>query len=142
MWFDSCCSNYDPKKQSKAVRQGSGIPNNICFKLTIYHGPFHFMSVHAMATGSCGCCTLFCVVCMLRLITRSGGLILGMISWSARLSSSDLATVMAAGVMRSSVAHLGRHCLSNATCPMRPRLFHACFVVSGIPIVWYMLRHL
>ena len=35
-------------------------------------------------------------------------------------------------LMESSV--IGWRHLSNATCLMRPRLFYACFVVSGITI--------
>ena len=35
----------------------------------------------------------------------------------------------------------GWHYLSNATCPMRPHLFYACFVVSRIAIICYILRH-
>ena len=36
---------------------------------------------------------------------------------------------------------LGRHCLSSAACLMRPRLFYALFVVSGITVTCYITRH-
>ena len=36
--------------------------------------------------------------------------------------------------------HLGGTTCLNATCPIRPRLFYACFVVSGITISCYMIR--
>ena len=37
-------------------------------------------------------------------------------------------------------AHIGWHNLSNAACPMRPRLFYALFVVSRITIICYVIR--
>ena len=39
--------------------------------------------------------------------------------------------------------HLGWHCLSDATCPIRPHLLYALFVVSRITIICYMtmIRH-
>ena len=41
----------------------------------------------------------------------------------------------------SVVARAGRQRLSNATCLMRPRLFYARFVVSGIIIICRIFRH-
>ena len=37
--------------------------------------------------------------------------------------------------------HLGWHYLSNATCLIQPHLFYACFVVSRITTLCYMIRH-
>ena len=36
---------------------------------------------------------------------------------------------------------LGGTYLSNATCPIRPRLFHARFVVSRITVICNTIRH-
>ena len=36
---------------------------------------------------------------------------------------------------------IGQHYLSNATCLMRPRSVHACFVVSRITIICCGIRH-
>ena len=36
---------------------------------------------------------------------------------------------------------VGWYYLSSTTCLMRPRLFYVCFVVSGITISCYMIRH-
>ena len=33
------------------------------------------------------------------------------------------------------------HHFSNAACLMRPRLFYASFVVSGITMIRYVIRH-
>ena len=38
--------------------------------------------------------------------------------------------------------NLGWHYLSNATCLIWPRLFHACFVVSRIAVTHYIVRHI
>ena len=35
---------------------------------------------------------------------------------------------------------LGWHYLSNAACPIRPRLVYACFVVSRTTISCYIMR--
>ena len=35
---------------------------------------------------------------------------------------------------------VGRHCLSNATCLTRPRLFYASFIMSRIAIVCQLIR--
>ena len=39
------------------------------------------------------------------------------------------------------VLNTGRHYLSNATCLRRPRLLHACLVVSRIAILCNIIRH-
>ena len=39
------------------------------------------------------------------------------------------------------LARLGWHCLSKATCLIRPHLFYACFVVSRLTMICYILRH-
>ena len=44
------------------------------------------------------------------------------------------------GIPRST-GNSGWHYLSNATCLTRPRLFYACFVVSGIAKTCYIFRH-
>ena len=36
--------------------------------------------------------------------------------------------------------YLGRRYLSDATCLIRPHLFYACFVVSRITIICYIVR--
>ena len=38
------------------------------------------------------------------------------------------------------IYNTGWHYLSNATCPIRPRLFHACFVESRITILCHMIQ--
>ena len=50
-------------------------------------------------------------------------------------------TPLAAPPARARAASfLGRHCLSNATCLIRPQLFYVCFVVSMSTIMCYILR--
>ena len=44
-------------------------------------------------------------------------------------------------IVRIIVMIIEWHYLSNATCPMRPHLFYACFVVSGIITICCMIRH-
>mmetsp|Transcript_83678 Transcript_83678/g.249738 ORF Transcript_83678/g.249738 Transcript_83678/m.249738 type:complete len:213 (-) Transcript_83678:1359-1997(-) len=80
-------------------------------------------SVHAIATGSWGSCALLWKVCMQRLITRRGGLALGMpISESRRLSSSFLGTKMDGGRMRSSTEQKERRAASSLQLPGLSRI--------------------
>ena len=46
------------------------------------------------------------------------------------------------GLLRTAhpIPSLRGHCLSNAACLIRPHVFYACFVVSRIPIVCYIVR--